>query len=915
MIGRLATIAVSLAVLVTALPVEAQSPSQAEAATTHQDPVNALPTATAAAEPAAIGEPVALPTGGALWTGAAPYFDFDDRDLIVATNIQRHELYYAIGNAARIDLPGWRAIPGPHIRGRPAVARVRTADSDRILVAAVDANSTVVVTWFEPDAGHSDWTSVPNGGEVAFHDDAGPALAVTPDGDVVLLAVGADFGIYQQRWHAGAWAESWSLWAPANTTGAALAAVWHEDKVKVFANLPEPDGTGRIKHADLGAPPVWAHVSTTAPQGALKTDEPPTAASSAPGVITVAAKGISAATAESIQFSNLSAGTFGPWRRMVSNSTWRVPQRPAALTSNEGNLHVYAIGLDSTLGVVALKPGLNQTNPDPQFLQGAEGFSGQEFRLVPGSVPAEYSSTPNGAPDWPRSAGLRTGPLNPDPWADPATKGASGVAAAQFGYASQNLIVVRKMDGSLVATIGRDGGSSTSQPEAWASFGFGAIPGLLPTGQPATTPYEPAAVKYGDRVWVAIVAEDKRMYFQLFDPETRRWNSNWTEVPGDGLFIASPTLAVWHGMLQVLGVFPNKRVGWRSSFRPDERWQNLPPIETTTAVGATQFEDELVVVARPVEGDRLRYFAIASFGSGEYGPGWADGLEESTTAAGRPSVTGTWLGLYTVSLQANHYFYSVRNGGVSTGWERVPSTEDPVSVSPDTRFSPSVVHHAGNLDMFAIGYTRREVFTETFVIKADRTLTPKTPHERWPMVPKTDARDFTSIDGGPVPPPPVPGSPQPAPELPAYQFFNHCLRGANVADEYVPALGRTATEALAAATAYATTSFGPTGWTLTAVPAEPVDHGCADPVPFHLCARWTRIPPAPPAQTNYWAEYIVVHDYTLEGAIQQLKERDWKPYWAAHPDPDESLAWSTYPSIPPDEFEYGLAPTQCDDDV
>ncbi|MFI6132650.1 hypothetical protein [Micromonospora sp. NPDC051141] len=881
------------------------------------------PEAAAAAEP-----PAHLPVG-TVDVAAAP-LGYNGEDLIVARGTGG-QLYYTTGAKGNWTGDGWKTVPLITSNTRVGMLGM---PSGNVTLGAVRTNGVFVQTQFDVNTRVFGPVTSPGAQPKLFT--AGPGMAASADGSQEYwFAVSADGIIHYIDMKAPT--AGWKQWSEPNTTKTAISAVYFNGKFRVFINKFKPGAAdptiGTVAYSDFtpGTPPTWQNVP-----GDMETREAPSAALARKDVLTVVVRGAVPKNDIVMHANWLADGTWGPWLDPLplAHPTWLTPFSVYVSTYRyyEWNgsitnwLQMYVVGHDGSIGVRGLKPGeffLPEPPPglpeDPRFLQPA-GMHSLWYEHIPHSDPSIMNGPPPPGSDW--TASLPAEQFfngNGDLWA----KNMDGVGAARLGTTAQDIVVARRKDtGRLYVSIGRFN-DSTPEDANWSRFGWAEIPGG------GTTPYAPSVAAFGDEVYVAVVSGNERMYYQVYNTVSKTWRSTWTEVPGNGLFSAGPTLAVWHGGLQAFGVGRAGDIYWLQGKSLSgvgnvwsDKWVGLGAVKTTMPVAALEFEHELVVAVRggtDPNSDKIYLRTIASYGSGTIEDWWEPPGDGRTDQP--PALAKGKFGLYLLarhkdgktlayqSTRANAYDENPEgtqgpSGFFAPNWRVVPPESS--NATSGATGPPVVVSQPAGMvaliDVFSLDSNTPGLHSALFDSRAGGAAPDNAPklgiQQRpgglyWKVVPYQVPADSGGL---PIPPPPPPGAPWNPPAQPAVNWYVFCLAGPAVPDGYIPTLDVSQDAGLAQAQEFATDQYGLSGngsnWHLT-FDANPAEGGCVEAPPP---------PPDPhpgPATWYFCAGHNLLHVLMTVWATGSTQlEAYWNAYayvesvWGPEYTPAPSQVWA-----------------------
>lgn len=271
-------------------------------------------------------------------------------------------------------------------------------------------------------------------------------------------------------------------------------------------------------------------------------------------------------------------------------------------------------------------------------------------------------------------------------------------AVAEFFGGPWQLVVVRTNDNRLFWTAGTGTGDD-GLPPVWSAFGWQEIPGG------ARSFHAPAVAQYGDRMYVAIVADDQRIHLQSVD-RYWNWTAGWQAVPGNTFFAGAPTLAGYFGSLWVFAPAWGQQLyyqvywpGWNNG------WTLVPGGVRSTGAAVAEFNNVLHIVARSTE-SRI-YHQTAGWGWSGWReiPGWgltyhAPALAKSTVVDFASQrlyvlVRGTQDGLACQDIDTNSEW--------SAGWHHLPG-------GGRTPYAPGLESRQGYLRAYAVGHDNRLYF-------------------------------------------------------------------------------------------------------------------------------------------------------------------------------------------------------------
>ncbi|WP_167604398.1 hypothetical protein [Micromonospora auratinigra] len=835
----------------------------------------------------AVTEDQNLPAG-AKAVASAPLFEKSGQDFVVVQGPDGRLFYNTGGRSGDrmvFSSKGWREIPGGMTTDhRPAVALLHSDGAwnspEEKIVIAVTSGGKVMIDSYLPDGTFGSWVEAP-GTQPGFYG-SGPSIAV--DGapgqnysQMTVFARGSEGGIYYNRLilspstptqpGTATW-ERWKAWGPTvddNRGYGGPAAAYLNGRTKVVVGKKTAgQATSSLVWSDFtpDTAPNWQPV----PGGMAYQDlEGPSIGRAGQNVLSIAVKGTTPTLGDRVQAINLvettpGAPVFGKWVTGSMVATRLAPVSVSVAGSNASSLHMYVIGRDRTVGVTALVPGSDgSTDGATLKIATAEGYTSDIFSMVPDSdALPELRPAPDGA-DWTTTLPQESF-LNPDPWQDRALQGTDGVGVTRMGSSSDNMIIARKISDSRVyASIGHQSASADS----WQSFGWAPIPGKTSSGMEVKTDFAPAAATYGNDIYVAVVAADKKMYTQRFHVESKMWDAVWSEAPAPGAsgqFIGAPTLTVWHGALQAFGPGADSQVYWLQGtpLFSVGHWEPLSGLTTKKAVGAVEFNHDLVVVARAeggTEDGKIKYRRLGSFDDG--GTSWTD-VSLTTRTGHAPAVTVNSGVLHILVRDAAsptgeiRYRSAIGNlGAWRQQWDLVPP-----GTGAATSDAPAVTRNGSNVVAVVTGNVLHDVWNFPMVTDPATgalAVTDLTGADLWRRVPYSQVLDVPlDSQGNPIPAPPAPGTPWVPPTQPVINWYVFCLTGPNIPDGYIPTLDENQTLGEAQAREFATEQYGPTGWTLTFV-ANPTTAGCTDQTrEFKFCATKYQWPWEPD-----WLTYVV----------------------------------------------------------
>jgi hypothetical protein len=840
---------------------------------------------------------------------SAPFFDEAGNDFILAET-RDDRLFYTFGGVVdgqpSYASVGWTEVPGgittPY---RPAVLQVTAGGVSTIMIAVATDDGRLMVNHLRKDKTFIGWQELPHEAAGAPFFTGAPAIVTNgtpakPYTELVVVAPSINWGLHYQRLSTideEGWSSGWVRWGNGQMAGG-VAAAYFDGKFKVFTSKLVIGEPMRLYHADLivGSDPVWQEVpgqlgSSDDGLGELVAS----ATMVTDSVLTLAAKGVTPAVGDQVQSINLvktpTGSTWGPWKGYASAASPRAPLQISVSTSNVGTAHQYVIGRDGSVGVLALVPTSAGTSMVP-----AEGYLAK-YVMVPFSDTTESQGRPDPAgTDWTTTVGADNY-LNADPWADPASQGTDGLATTKLGISADNLTVARKLaDSRLYVTFG-------SQPRGYHAFGWAAIPGTLPGGVEAKTAFAPAATTLGNDVYVAMVATDQKMYYQIFNAKTKVWNAEWAQV-GPGLFSQGPTLTVWHGALQAFAPGLDQKIYWLQAYHHTNfpLAFNIPlstgptALKTNKPVAAVEFNNDLIVVARrsgtgaagEVDG-QLATWTIGSFGNvREWTP-----VPGGLISPGRPAVATdgpnqSVLHVFARDAQNLIKYQSLMSnlgqvypGAWRAGWTEVPG-------NGRTEHAQAVTRNGASISVLVTGAgTVNDVWENTVTTNPTTGLLTGGP---WYRVPKSNQRTVPLNSGGePIPDPDNPGPP---PAQPVVNWYVYCLSGPGVQDGYLPALDENQTRALAQATEYAIANYGPASgsWSLVLHPTV-TPNGCQEPQnQYKWCAEKYEWP-----GELFWPTYIITNQAANSGAgLQDAKNQVTAAHGPEYTNGHQSWAVTAY---------------------
>ena len=308
----------------------------------------------------------------------------------------------------------------------------------------------------------------------------------------------------------------------------------------------------------------------------------------------------------------------------------------------------------------------------------------------------------------------------------------SQVAAAEFDPVSGwQVVVVRTTTGQLFWTAGQ-GHSDGGLPPFWLSQGWRAIPGNK------ATLYAPAVARFNDRMYVAMVGTDKKMYLQSTD-KLWNWTAGWTEMPGGGLFNGAPAMAEYRtqssSSLVVVAPGSSNQLHYQF-YRPgvNNSWYLVPGGLTATDIAVAVWDYTVHVVARGLNDNRIYHNKQLWDWSG-----WSE-IPGGGLTYHRPSLAlfeqydgsvGPRLYLLVRGIQDGlGYQLMARidtNFAWYSGWRYLQS-------GGTTPVAPALTSNQGDLRAYRVGHDKRLYYVNVYRAAGSTTLQIGT--SGWTLVPR-----------------------------------------------------------------------------------------------------------------------------------------------------------------------------------